>query len=209
MLAGLTEGDATCLVRLIVACRKLWRLPFGAADTPTRSQKSLPQGLSASVLLAELFLSLLLHRMQDIPGLETIGYIDDISILTGSELELRAAYRLVKEFEADFEVKVATGKCALWGSSVEGLQNLSDEWGFPVVSTLSVLGCDWPFSSIRPTYEKENSRLSKAKSRLERLACVAASFTTKFQAVRGGLSVSNGLLGPAYCRFLEDPCSSR
>ena len=186
VLGGLSEMDARALVEPILGARKFWRLPHNAASRYSVSSRGLPQGLCASVLLSELFLSVLIRRLNFVGFLETIGFIDDISIVTRSRESLCAAYKIILEFQADFEVSVAKNKCELWGSEDHLLAPLSEEWGIPMTDAIHALGTEWPLRRATPTYEKETQRLNQAKVRLGRLQHVAAPFLSKCQAVSAG-----------------------
>ena len=186
VMGGMTEAAALSLVAPIVGSRKMWRLPFQASSPPMASSRGLPQGLCSSVLLSELFLSTLIRRLNHVEGLETIGYVDDISIVTTSEQSLRVAFRLVREFETDFEVSISREKCALWGSEDRSLGALSLEWAIPMTDAIHALGMEWPLKGTRPDFKKENDRLAKAKQRMVRLRHVSSAFGAKWQALNVG-----------------------
>ena len=102
-----------CVTMPLIHSRHIWRLPFGAAGPEMTTERGVPQGLSTSVTWAKLFLSLLVCRLSFISGLEVIGYMDDISVLTSSESTLVRALELVWEFESDFAVPVFLSKSSL------------------------------------------------------------------------------------------------
>ena len=62
-----------------------------------RTARGVPQGLNASVLLAEVFISVFLRRLTCSLHVEPIAYVDDITIVTRDPATLHAAIGQLRE----------------------------------------------------------------------------------------------------------------
>ena len=98
---GLRECDAKALIAPFEASKGAWRLGFNAVVPLRQRSRGLPQGLSTSVALAELVVSVYLWKVRKIALVETVGYIDDLHVLASSASELRKALALLLAFSSD------------------------------------------------------------------------------------------------------------
>ena len=85
MCMGLSYVNAMDLLVPLVCSVGVWKLPLSALPTPFATARGLPQGMSSSVLFAELAISPLLWRItRALPGVEVCAYVDDLNLVMES-----------------------------------------------------------------------------------------------------------------------------
>ena len=186
-LLGLDPDYTWSLIKPIVLSKGAWRLPHNTVCPWTHSSRGLPQGLSASVLLAELFVSLLVRRVLICVPSSLITYVDDVNVITHSREHLEAALRIIWEFCHDFSVNLSLDKTYVWGSDFDGLAQIASRWGVSHKTVIEILGVQWATSlHDEPAYEKELNRIHECKERLRRLQHLGGSFLLKVGAASVG-----------------------
>ena len=78
--AGLSESDARVMLNMLLSIQGIYRLPREAMSAPSVKERGVGQGLSTSVLLAELYLALLAWKINLTTTAVTITYVDDVHI---------------------------------------------------------------------------------------------------------------------------------
>ena len=185
--AGLTPSDAHDLLTPLIATRHVYRLPDNTVCPFVSKERGLAQGLSSSVLLAELFVALVVWRIDKSVRAEAICYIDDLNFVTQGSAEMDIVLSILRDFESTFFLNISDEKSYLWGNQVEALAYLSDKWGIPLRDHVSCLGADWPtIPSSVPAYSKEEGRRKEAVKRLIRLSHLPASLPNKLAVVSIG-----------------------
>ena len=140
---GLEPESARRMIEPIIQSKLIWRLPHNAVVPQVHNSRGIPQGLSASVLLAEAFLGLLCWKISYIPGMEVIAYIDDVNCVATTRHSLERAIEIVMEYEAAFRLTVAAHKSKLWGTDWVGLSEIAGGTGFSVDRSFVILGATW------------------------------------------------------------------
>ena len=164
--AGLSEDTIALLLMPTTMCGQ-WRLACQAKPETFNNTRGLGQGLSTSVLLAELCLTPLLRRIAAMGvGEVVVSYVDDINFLCSSKETLCRILTLILDFTAHFCLPLADSH------DYPGALELARQWGFVAATSIQVLGAEWPVAqhhTYAPTYDKEAKRIDEACRRLERL----------------------------------------
>ena len=112
----------------------VWRLPHNAAPMPFRSGRGLPQGMSTSVLLAELAISPLVWRVsRGLPDVSIWAYVDDLNMITCQRDKLDRIVRYLREFEGDFSLSLSLAKTKVWTSDPSLNEAIALQTGFGLV----------------------------------------------------------------------------
>ena len=82
--AGLHQETARELLVPLCDVAGVYRLPFNHVCPFFVKTRGLAQGLSTSVLLAEVFVGMLIWKLSHLDQLESITYIDDVNLVTTS-----------------------------------------------------------------------------------------------------------------------------
>ena len=134
------------------------------------AERGLPQGLSTSVLLAELNMSCLLHKLHACVQCRTIVYVDDVNVITSSLENLHKSLAIVCDFVHTFCLSLAKLKSSLWGCDRAALESVSVPSEIPVAAQIKALGVTWQVQrSAKITYDVEMEALEKIKQRLMRV----------------------------------------
>ena len=208
VVMGLDQKSARELIEPIVQAKLVWRLAHNAVVPQVQNSRGVPQGLSASVLLAEAFLALLIWKIANLPGLEVVAYIDDVNCFAPSRELLEKTIDMVKQFEATFRLSISPQKCKLWGTDEVGLWNLSERTGFPVEKCVKILGANWNLGRRDAEDSLEDDRVQKSLYRLTRLRHISASLTLKASVISvGALSLLDYVGGETgkWARSLRGP----
>ena len=143
IIMGLHEQDAFLLADPLCRARGMWRMPLGNVSPIFAKDRGLPQGMSTSVLFAEIFVSLFLWRLTMTLGVLVAAYVDDINIIAESPQRLKLAILQLIWFSETFCLDLSRPKSFLWGAPSQDLLLLSSEFGFPVRDVVHSLGTDW------------------------------------------------------------------
>ena len=167
---GLAPHYASLLAFPLLTSTGVWRLPFGAASWLFSSARGLPQGMSTSVLLAELAISPLswrIHRV--VPETAAIAYVDDLNLVAFQRHEMDMLVRLLRDFENDFDLQLSEAKTRVWASEGGRGIELQGAFGFQAANSLDALGAQWKVHrGSHPTYPKVHKRLDECIRRLSR-----------------------------------------
>ena len=129
-VAGMSEENVRTLLAPILSAKYIWRMPFSSVVPAITIGRGLPQGLSTSVTLAELFLGALVWKVSYSGEVEVVSYLDDITFLTSTKEELRRAIEITCQFQEIFQVQVSIEKSKLWGSNQRQLVEISGVYGY-------------------------------------------------------------------------------
>ena len=124
---GLSQESIEALQKPLRACRGFWRLPHNAVSPMETHSRGLPQGVSTSVALAEIMVSVLLRKILRVAVIDIVSYVDDVNVLANSEAVLAYVWGLVVSFAKDFRLDLALQKCHLWGTHPTRLSQLAEE----------------------------------------------------------------------------------
>ena len=91
ILMGLNPDDAILLADPLRRARGMWKMPLGSISPLFAKERGLPQGMSTSVMFAEIFLSFFLYRLTLTLRVQVVAYVDDINILADSPDLLKLA----------------------------------------------------------------------------------------------------------------------
>ena len=181
---GLDRQVADWLIDPLVSSKGVWRLPENGTVPFFKTTRGIAQGLSSSVVLSEIFLSILLRQLSAGAIVDIISYVDDLHLVAQSKQELEKARNILFRFAEDFAVGVSRPKSYLWGTNAAELERLGEEWGIPFRGTVESLGVEWQIHrKWRPSYSKERERVQLAKTRLARLYHLPSSIHLKASAV--------------------------
>ena len=114
VMMGLEPSAAERLIRPMINAVGYWRLPMNAVCPPFRLGRGIPQGLSASVLLGEVFICALVWKLHW-AGVVTIAYVDDIHLLATQRHVFLRGLQLLEEFVQAFALHLNVLKSALLG----------------------------------------------------------------------------------------------
>ena len=181
VLMGLPAKTAAMLALPIQMTKGVWKLPDNAVNAACKGERGLPQGLSSSVLLAEVMIAALMHKVTLIERCSSVAYVDDIGFMTQQVQALRRIISIVCAFSSDFELTLAAAKTVVWGN-LKGNQLLevAQENGFEYRKSLQALGAEWPcVRGTKSEHKSEHQRIQKALLRLQRLKHLGAHLTTK------------------------------
>ena len=186
-LMGMDSRDIRRFMRPLVESRGVWRLPRNALCPWSVSDRGLPQGLSISVALSEVFLSILLYRVHTIVPSASICYVDDLNFVTKTREDLLRVMSLLWQFVQDFALQLSLQKTQVWGSDSTSIACIAEEWGVKAGDSLDALGVTWGLlPSAKPLYHKEKQRVNDCMERLTRLLHLPASIQVKMTAARVG-----------------------
>ena len=150
-------------------------------------ERGLPQGLASSVILSELFLSVLLRRLHACVDIDSVCYMDDLTLVADTQEKLVDAMRILWDFSFDFSLDISGDKSFLWGSRPDRLQVIAAQWGIGVRDSLCALGMEWAISKhVTPEYAKERSRMREVEERLERACHIPSPIVVKTQLIAMG-----------------------
>ena len=149
-LMGLNEASASRLIEPLINAKGYWRLPDSATTSPQPRARGLPQGMSGSVLLSEVFTSCVLWKIERTTiGTEVIGYVDDLTLISSSPHMFLSIIDTLKKFEEDFELDINVLKICLWGTDGPFLKGVAEKYGFTVSSSfVAVLHWGWSGTSL-------------------------------------------------------------
>ena len=188
MFMGLQPDYAEKLLFPFRIATGVWRLPYNAAPVPFRSGRGLPQGMSTSVLLAELSVSPLLWRVsRGLPGVSIWAYVDDLNMIACQREELDRVVGYLREFEDDFSLSLSVAKTKVWSSEANLNDTLALQTGFGATDVLEALGAQWPVNrKAKPDFPKELKRLDECQARLRRVRVLPMSLGRVAQVISVG-----------------------
>ena len=151
-----------------------------------RTSRGLPQGLATSVLLAEAMVSLVLRRLGGLTTLESVLYMDDVTLVCSDRSEFLRVIDEVLFFT--FSLILSRDKTILWGTEESDLMGIAAEHNFSYSRQISALGAQW---ACHPTpcmyHQKEHARLQRMRDRLSRLSHLPAALHLKIQVLSVGV----------------------
>ena len=171
-ILGLSQEDAAGLAKPFDLGCGFWRLPNNAVSPPSHHSRGLPQGLASSVLLSEVFLSVFLRKLHRCCDIDSVCYVDDLTLVATKRAELEKALVLLGEFARDFCLVTSPEKTRLWRSEIEQLTQIAAEWVLHEIDESS--------------YAKEHKRIAECTIRLDRLAHLPAPMHVKAQTIVTG-----------------------
>ena len=181
---GLKEEDAQAIVRPITQAKHCWRFPRQEWTPWGVCSRGVPQGLSGSVALSEIFLSLLMRALRR-TGSEVFSFVDDIHIVSQQPCRLRRALDVVEKFTWDFALDLSGDKTTIWGSDSKVCEEIAAAHNMTMSDSIHTMGAEWVLkASERVMYKKEVARLSEAKQRMERMQHVKAKLHIKASAIQ-------------------------
>ena len=190
-LMGLDASVVRRIQMPICKSKGVWRLGSNAVVPWVRHQRGLPQGLATSVAMAEVAVSILIHRLVRLVDCETICFVDDIHIVVDQIPKLEAAFAIVAQYTQDFSVLLSPQKTAIWGSELTECQEASERLGLVCQKTADSMGAEWDLghkgADARPGYAKERMRFQNAKDRLARMAHLPLRHRIKGNALVAGV----------------------
>ena len=165
-----------------------WRLPCQSVSPLIRNTRGLPQGLSTSVLLAETLVSLLMRRLVSIPALDSVLYVDDVTLAVRSKTAFLTLLGEVLFFPESFSLSLSGDKSVIWGTEESQPQSIAREHGFVYARQVVALGAEWA-THPKPvmSFTKEHARLAKLRDRLLRMSHLPASLSLKLQTLSVGV----------------------
>ena len=102
ILLGLQPESAADALRPIYESVGVWRLPRNTLCPWLATERGLPQGLSISVVMSELFLSVLIRKVQATSPSVSVCYVDDLNFTSptkqGLILTMTTVWRFVEDF---------------------------------------------------------------------------------------------------------------
>ena len=168
--AGLNEGVVNLLTWPLIASKSVWRLPHNMTNPSMTAERGLPQGLATSVLLAEVIVSALVHKLHMCAHCATIVYVDDINVITHTLDAARRCLEVVLDFVHSLHLSLSIAKSALWGTDQDGLEQLKSFSGIKPTSHLEAFGASWQLREGRGyVYRKEHARMLRVRERLLRV----------------------------------------
>ena len=182
--AGMCESTANMLAGPLEWADAVWRLPRNAPNTPTKNERGLSQGLSASIVFSELVMAALVRKLHLALPCDTIGYIDDLHVITNSIQSLVAAYRIIHAYTQTLCLQLSAAKSGLWSTRPQQLVELSQESGIPIVTTITALGGQWQVSKgPKPSFTSDSARVKVTEERLMRVSHLPSHPTMRAKAV--------------------------
>ena len=177
---GLDEKTIELMSFPLQNAKGVWRLPWGAISPHFLKERGLGQGMSTSVLYAEVFVASFLWRLVTTTGVDTAAYIDDLTIVAQNKETLITALNQLFQFADMMKVGISLEKTHLWGSDGVQLTEIASERGWSVTQTVESLGADWPLADKEnPKYEKDLGRIEKMLERLRRLIYLPSPLVVK------------------------------
>ena len=195
VLMGLNPASAQRLIRPMVGAVGYWRLPQHATCPPFRLGRGIPQGLSASVLLGEIFLCALIWKAHW-AGATIIGYVDDLHLLSTDRQVFIRTLQILDEFLEVFALQLNMGKSSLWGTDKQDLDRLSAHLGIPHASVLSSLGLTFPLTQDPLDSSADLDKLTPLFDKLRRIEHLPASAGVKRGAIAVGVLSTLDYGGP-------------
>ena len=189
--AGLDTNSTPWLVYPVSVSKGCWRMPNNVAVPFRNHERGMPQGLATSVVLSELCIAAFLWRLHNILCVQTICYVDDLTVIPKCSRDLSRAYDLLVQFAAGFSLSLAAAKTRFSGSYPTQLLALARQKGVEHTDVVSALGLQWTLrAGVSNPHTKEMARISSCRERLRRLAHLPANLSVKVQAlVTGCLSL--------------------
>ena len=185
--AGLDTSSTPWLVFPVSVAKGCWRMPNNVAVPFRHHERGMPQGLATSVVLSELCIAAFLWRLHNILSVQTICYVDDLTVIANSAQDLSRAYDLLVQFTQDLSLSLAAAKTRFWGSFPTPLIQLARQKGVEHTDVVSALGLQWSLrTGVRNDYTKEMARINSCRERLRRLAHLPANLSVKIQAIITG-----------------------
>ena len=188
--AGLHRDTVKLLMIPALGSFGAWKLPLGASPTLFKNNRGLSQGLSGSVLLAELCLAPLLFRLSlAVPELECVAYVDDLNLMSSSLQGLVRTLQIVSDYVAHFALSLSLLKTVIWCSVPSDAVVLAGEFGCSTTDSIQALGAQWPVThklSEPCAFLKEAGRIDKCIMRLERLRVLPIHPIDKFALAATG-----------------------
>ena len=105
---GLSVHNAMDVGNPILNARGVWRLPGNALPELVVNSRGLPQGMTSSVLLAELAISLVLWKLH---LLLLWSYVDDLNLAARAREKPMEALAIFREFEHNVSLSTSDEEC--------------------------------------------------------------------------------------------------
>ena len=187
-IMGVHPSNVSQIAQDIKGSAGYWRLPCQSVSPLIRNTRGLPQGLSTSVLLAETLVSLLMRRLVSIPDLDSVLYVDDVTLAVKTKASYLLLLSEVLFFAESFSLTLSGDKSVIWGTEELELQNIAREQGFTYARQVTALGAEWA-THPKPVmkFTKEHARLAKLRDRLLRMSHLPASLSLKLQTLSVGI----------------------
>ena len=162
-IMGLSDQSMPMLVEPLKKTRGMWRLYANAVVPVVKHERGLPQGMASSVILAEICLAPLIWKLHRCCRVDTICYVDDLTMVTDTSSMLKKVIGILLRYVADLSLVISKEKSGLWGSNMIELESIACEQGFTVTKTLEAMGMTWVLHSDgEATYSKERKRIKVA-----------------------------------------------
>ena len=186
-LFGLELSSAPWLVEPLKHVKGCWRMPANAVVPFRQHERGLPQGVATSVILSELCVAMFLWRLHAIVRVETICYVDDLSVMATNRDDIEKAFDLLVAFTQHLHLALAETKTKFWGTYPTQLMQVAAGRGVAHTDVLSALGLEWGLrAGVSTLHVKEMTRINHCRERLKRLAHLPASIATKMQGIVTG-----------------------
>ena len=193
-ILGLADQDAEELMLPFENGCGFWRLPHNTTAPPARHPRGLPQGLASSVLLNEVFLSVFLRRLHRCVDIDSVCYVDDITLVATRKNQLLLALELLTQFANDFCLVVSQEKTQIWGSDRTQLREIARDTGLAYTETLEALGAEWALhDGAEPQYGACKSRGVQGEVRQARTSAI--TYTCQGASHINGLHLSSCSFG--------------
>ena len=111
-LTGIDQTVAARIQQMVTGMRRRWRLPGRCLSRHIEVQRGLPQGCSLSVLVANLYMSLLVHHiMENSQGrTEVSAYCDDVLVMARTPEDVWSAWAKVEQFAKTMQIAINVKK---------------------------------------------------------------------------------------------------
>ena len=181
---GLSQESMDQILLPLTSARGAWRVPHNTPVPLRKPSRGMPQGLASSVVLAELFLSLVLWKISYLPTSTMVSYVDDLNIACHDAHTLCLVIMILKQFAADFCVVISSDKTVVWGTDEVELRRIAEAHDLSYADIAPALGMEWSTSAqAQPTYSEEIGRIEELKQRLKRVPHLPSPLHVRIQAV--------------------------
>ena len=191
-IAGLMGLQPSVIERIRIPLKKTigcWQMPRNHVSPTFTPQRGLPQGVSSSVTLSELCLSMLLWKIHLAAQVQCVCFVDDLNILARSEDQLTRAMQMLWQYVDSLKLTLSALKSHVWGTHTERLRQLAVLWNVEYRSKLATLGTEWALKRhSAPSCDKELGRVREAKERLRRMQHLPSGVLTKMDAIVIGVN---------------------
>ena len=96
--------------------------------------------MATSVVLSEICVAAFLWRLHACVDVQSICYVDDISVIASTKEKISRAFDLLVQFTHDLSIGLACTKTKFWGTFTTQLKFLAEDKGVNATDTLDALG---------------------------------------------------------------------